>query len=114
MRYFLVLLVILGSGYTPAHSQVNRGLDPAGLQLTRAELQQMLERFEQTASEPAYSSALRQQAAEDAAMIRQRLQEGDLRAGDRVALIVERFPELTDTFNIGAGRAIVLPEIGEI
>lgn len=114
MRHFLVLLVLFGFGSTPALSQVNRGLDPAGLQLTRPELQQMLERFEQTASEHAYSASLRQQAAEDAAMIRQRLQEGDLRAGDRVALVVERFPELTDTFNIGAGRAIVLPEIGEI
>lgn len=101
------------AGSAPALAQ-DPGWDPAGLQLTRPELEQMLEQFEQTAQNPAYSEALRRQATEEAELIRQRLREGDLRAGDRVALIVEGFSELTDTFNIGVRRSIVLPEIGEV
>src|SRR5690606_30714004 len=58
--------------------------------------------------------ALRRQAEEEAELIRLRLREGDLRAGDRVALIVEGFAALSDTFNVGANRSLVLPEIGEV
>ena len=101
-------------GTSPLAAQAGPDWDPAGLQLTRPELEQMLARFEQTASEPAYSAALRQRAREEADMIRLRLTEGDLRTGDRVVLIVEGFEALTDTFNIMANRTIVLPEIGAV
>lgn len=98
----------------PLSAQVGPDWDPSGLQLTRTELEQLLTRFEQTAGETAYSAALRQQAREEAEMIRQRLTEGDLRTGDRVVLIVEGFEALTDTFNIMANRTILLPEIGAV
>lgn len=88
--------------------------DATGLQLTRAELQDLLRRFEETAQMEGYSADLRRQAAAEAAIVRQRLEEGDLRVGDRVALTVENHAALTDTFNVVAGREIVLPEIGPI
>jgi protein involved in polysaccharide export with SLBB domain len=110
MLYAAVFL----AGASSLSGQAGPGWDPAGLQLTRVELEQMLERFEMTSNEPAYSEALRRQAREEAEMIRQRLREGDLRAGDRIALIVEGFEALSDTFNIVANRSIILPEIGPV
>ena len=88
--------------------------DPTGLQLTRAELQEMLARFEETAESSTYSGALREQAAREAALIRARLEEGDMRIGDRILLVVEGHEQLSDTFNVVAGRLVVLPEIGRI
>ena len=115
MRQTLILCAAaLLIGHSSLSGQAGPGRDAAGLQLTRVELKQMLERFDATANEAAYSEALRRQAREEANRIRQRLHDGDLRAGDRVVLIVEGFAELSDTFNIVADRSIILPEIGQV
>jgi hypothetical protein len=90
------------------------GWDATGLQLTRAELQNLLATFEETSRSTAYSNALREQAEREADLIRSRLAEGDMRIGDRVLLIVEGQPALTDTFSVVAGRMVVLPEVGQV
>lgn len=95
----------------PAAAQV-RGWDGTGLHVTRAELEQLLARYEATASSA--SGSLREQARQEVISIRQRLEEGDLRVGDRVLLVVEGHPQLTDTFNVVAGRKLVLPDMGDI
>ncbi|HEX2165648.1 MAG TPA: polysaccharide biosynthesis/export family protein [Longimicrobiales bacterium] len=110
----LLLVVILALMPTGTHAQSGGSWDTTGLQLTRAELEELLTRYEETASSSSYSEALREQARAEAALIRSRLEEGDLRVGDRVLLIVERHTELTDTFNVVAGRRLVLPQIGEV
>lgn len=98
---------------SPLHAQ-QPGWDPTGVQLTRAELTELLERYEATAASSAYSDALREQARDEATLIRLRLEEGDLRVGDRIELVVEGQPELTEEFSVVAGRSIVLPAIGEV
>lgn len=115
MRHTLMVCaaaLVIGHGQLGA--QAVPALDPAGLQLTRAELEQMLVLYEQSATQATYGEDARRQLREESALIRQRLQDGDLRAGDRIVLRVEGFAELTDTFNVGAARSIVLPEIGEV
>jgi protein involved in polysaccharide export with SLBB domain len=115
-RVILAALVaaVLPACALPALAQTGPGWDPTGLQLTRADLEDLLARFEQTATSSAYSSTLRAQARAEAALIRQRLEEGDIRVGDRILLVVEGHEQLTDTFTVVAGRAIVLPDIGEV
>jgi polysaccharide export outer membrane protein len=111
----LLLCTVAGSAAPGLHAQSSgQPPDPAGLQLTRAELEELLGRYEQTAASNAYSGQLRERARTEAVLIRSRLEEGDLRVGDRIALVVERHAELADTFNVVAGRMIVLPEIGSI
>ncbi|HSK18951.1 MAG TPA: SLBB domain-containing protein [Longimicrobiales bacterium] len=83
--------------------------DPTGLQLTRPELEALLTEYETMATSSSYSGKLRQRAEAEAALIRQRLSEGDLRVGDRIELIVEGHANLTNTFNVVAGRIVVLP-----
>jgi protein involved in polysaccharide export with SLBB domain len=113
-RSVFFLIVLLLSGTNPSAAQDTAGWDPTGLQLTRAELQEILARFEETAESSTYSGALREQAAREAALIRARLEEGDMRIGDRILLVVEGHEQLSDTFNVVAGRLVVLPEIGRI
>lgn len=96
-------------------AQTRETWNTTGLQLTRAELEELLQRYEETAAESgSYSRALREQARAEAELIRSRLAEGDLRIGDRVLLAVEGQPQLSDTFSVVAGRRLVLPEIGEV
>jgi protein involved in polysaccharide export with SLBB domain len=96
------------------HSTVaaqSRAWDPSGLQLTRAELQQLLQRYEETVQSQAYTETLRKNAAAEIDLIRQRLAEGDLRVGDRIMLDVQGHPALSaDTFTVVSGRKIVLPQ----
>ncbi|HEX6694713.1 MAG TPA: polysaccharide biosynthesis/export family protein [Longimicrobiales bacterium] len=95
-------------------AQSGSGWDPAGLQMTRSELQELLDRYEVTARSDAYSAPVKAQARAEAELIRQRLEEGDIRAGDRIMMTVEGQVELSDTFAVMGNRSIVLPRIGEI
>lgn len=96
----------------PASAQ--QGWDPTGVQLTRAELESLLRRYEETAGSSAYSGEVRAQARDEAELIRVRLAEGDLRVGDRIQLTVEGHADLTGEFAVVAGRVLVLPAIGEV
>lgn len=108
------LSMVVLSG-TPAWAQTGRlSTDPTGLQLSRAELESLLSQYEQTAASGAYSGQLRERARTEAELIRSRLEDGDLRIGDRISLVVEGQTQLSDTFNVVAGQVIVLPEIGSI
>jgi protein involved in polysaccharide export with SLBB domain len=101
MRAFIIVAAALASLSTPSAGQVP-GWDGTGLHVTRAELEATLARQEAVG------------ARNEAAAIRQRLDEGDLRVGDRVLLYVEGQPQLSDTFNVVAGRKLILPDIGEV
>lgn len=47
--------------------------------------------------------------SELAVRIKSRLTDGDFRRGDRIALMVQGEPTLTDTFTVGAGSDLMLP-----
>jgi protein involved in polysaccharide export with SLBB domain len=115
MMQLRILLVLAGLilGSSPASAQSGTMWDPTGLQLTRTELQSLQAEYEAMAASPAYSGKLRDRARAEAALIAQRLEEGDLRVGDRVELIVEGQTSLTNTFNVVAGRFIVLPDLAQ-
>jgi protein involved in polysaccharide export with SLBB domain len=87
----------------PLQAQTTDVPDPRGANLTRAELQDLLARYEANGG-----------ASREADLIRQRLAEGDLRVGDRVEMRVERQETLTGLFPVLDGRVILLPELGEI
>lgn len=55
-------------------------------------------------------TALRSAGASEAAVrIKSRLTEGDFRRGDRLVLMVQGEPALTDTFVVGTGAELMLP-----
>lgn len=50
----------------------------------------------------------------EVALIRTRLDGGDFQAGDRILVRVEGEPALSDTFTVGPGPELVLPQIGAV
>ena len=81
---------------------------------TRVELEEQLAQLEGMAASTACSDLLRQQAEEEAALLAERLEQGDFRVGDRVVLTVPGEGLVADTLQVVAGPAIVFPDIGVI
>lgn len=88
--------------------------DPTQTRATRPALESLLRRYEQAAASSAYSDSLRALAGEQAALLRERLEQGDFPAGSRVAIWVEEQAAMTDTFGVAADRAIQVPGVGTI
>lgn len=85
--------VLLTSGSLAAQDQDPRKTADRAL-ATREELQ----------------AALKDAGSSDVAVrIKSRLDEGDFRRGDRIALMVQAESTLTDTFTVGAGPELILP-----
>lgn len=89
-------------------------LAPAPIEGTREDLEQALTHFEAMARVRESSDELRDQARDEAALVRRRLEEGDFQPGDRISLLVEGEAELSDTFAVRTGRVLMLPGIGEM
>jgi len=81
---------------------------------TRAELQASLAQLEQYIASSGYSGRLRADKRREAAMIRARLEDGDLQVGDQIDLSVVGETTLTAIFPVTAGRVLSLPGIPEI
>lgn len=96
------------------HAQNPSAWDPVRTQADRPALQQLLVKLEQTANSNAYSSALRARASREAALLRNRLVEGDFQVGDRLNIKVEGQTELTSTFTVAPGPSLLLPGIREL
>jgi len=109
----LLLLVGLSTAY-PAAAQLPVEYRPGGSVMDRAELEVLLEQYEDAALSPAYSETIRSGARAAAQRIRQRLEEGDFQVGDRVVLDVEGETALPDTVPVEPGPRIDLPLFGSI
>jgi hypothetical protein len=88
--------------------------DPARLQVTRAELEDLMTRYEAVAASSAYSGGVRTDARNKAARIRSRLEHGDFGVGDRIWLRVQGQIEIPDTLVVEPGPAVTLPNMGRI
>jgi len=105
----LVLTVVEG-----VSAQIPIEYAPGSTELTRADLESLLEQYQEAIASPAYSGAVKDAARVNADRIRQRLQEGDLKVGDRVAITVQGEPNIPDTVAVEAGPQITLPLFGAI
>lgn len=115
-RLFIALCVVaaLTSQDGAAVAQTGATWDSGRPQMTRQELQLLLGRLEQTANSGAFPDETRRKAREEAAMVRNRLEYGDIRVGDQVALVVEGEDSLSQTFTVRAGETLALPGLGEV
>ncbi|HEX8832260.1 MAG TPA: SLBB domain-containing protein [Longimicrobium sp.] len=105
-----LLLILALAAPVAAQAQPN----PGRPQVTRAELLAVQAQLEAVAASPDSSEAVRTQSRDHAVAIQARLRNGDLRVGDRVAVIIEGMPALSDTFNVVPGPGINLPTMGTV
>lgn len=116
-RMALLLLCLgplLGSAPLAAQDHAWREQTPHGLQMTRSDLEALVDRYEISAASTGYSSELRQRARAEADLVRRRLAEGDFQVGDRIVLFVQGEQRWSDTLMVEPGRAVSLQEIGAI
>lgn len=96
----------------------NRGTlgaqDTRRAQATRLELEASLTELQKYAASSGYSSRLRDEKAREAAMIRARLDGGDLQVGDKIELSVVGQLAFSDTFVVASGRVLSLPGLPDI
>lgn len=116
MRTILLsmLLAVLPTAPAPLSAQVPLDTDPGRSERTRSDLEALLDYYQEVLRSPAYSSSVKESVRADAERVRARLEQGDFRLGDRVAIYVEGEPELPDTVSVQAGPVIALPLFGDI
>lgn len=83
-------------------------------QATRAELEATVAEVEKVIASPGYSARLRESRRLEAALIRERLSEGDLQVGDLIDLQVLGETQFSGKFIIGAGQMLSLPGMPDI
>ncbi len=83
-----------------------------GLQASRQDLTTLLAELEQAAR--AGNREERQVAEARAARVRQRLDQGDFRAGDQINLEVRGEPNLSGDYVVEPGPSLVLPDVGDV
>jgi hypothetical protein len=118
------LMAILLVGFTlptGAHAQTQQAQaqtpaewDAAREEMSRAELEVLLQRLETEAQSTAYSQRLREQARRSADLVRARLTDGDFQVGDRIVLTVQQQPEMSDTLTVRSGRVVTIPVVGDL
>lgn len=114
LRGALLLLAVLPGVPAGARAQEDGDLVPGRSVMTRADLTALLERYEEALGSPAYSERLKAEARTNVDRVRDRLENGDFRVGDRVVLEIRGEPDLPDTVMVESGPRIVLPLFGEI
>jgi len=104
-------VAVLASAAVPARAE---GQDLRRAIASRQELQASLVELEQYIASSGYSGRLRDEKRREAAMIRARLDDGDLQVGDQIDLAVSGETTLTAIFPVVAGRILALPGLPEI
>jgi polysaccharide biosynthesis/export protein len=107
----LAAMVAMASSATAQYGSAG---NPAALHATRAELEQLLVDFETRNAPGATGSEEQIRSRAEAALIRNRLQDGDFQTGDQIVLRVELHPDLSDTYTVEPTRSIALPAIGSV
>jgi len=85
-----------------------------GAGATRGDLAGYLVECERLASASTVSVEAREAYRRSAAAVRQRLSDGDFRAGDQIVLSVQGFDSLTKTFVVRDGELLSLPGLPDI
>jgi protein involved in polysaccharide export with SLBB domain len=110
----LLLGLVCTAAPATAQSVPAPAWDYGGLEMSREDLQGLLSQFEAVIQSTAYSERLREFAETSAAQIRERLELGDFRSGDRIALAIAGEQLRSDTLVVGSDREITLGGMGSI
>jgi protein involved in polysaccharide export with SLBB domain len=88
--------------------------DAGRLQLTRSELELLLQKFEATGSSASHSNEFKLRARHEADLVRQRLRDGDFQVGDQIEVTIEGEANMPLTLTVAPSRILVIPSFGEL
>lgn len=108
------LLIGILLAATTAEAQNAPTWNASSTRMTRAELQELLANFETASTSSAYGAQVSESAEREARLIRERLELGDFRVGDRIRLSVAGEPGVPEEVTVEPGPAITLPVFGSI
>ena len=115
MRYRNYLLVVMLAGAAcSSNPPVLPVGQPGSTVRTRAELEQQLRELESSLASGGLSAEERQRVSVDAATVRERLEYGDFRLGDRILFSVQGEADLPDTLIVAPGLIVEIPPLGEV
>ena len=83
-------------------------------QATREQIQASLAEAEKIIASSGYSGRIKEAKRKEIALLRSRIEEGDLQPGDQVILVVQGESTLTGNFTVGPARTLALPGIPDI
>jgi protein involved in polysaccharide export with SLBB domain len=109
----LTLSVLLGIAATMPRLEAQSNADRSARN-TRTEIQSRIAEAEKIVSSPGYSGRLKQIKRQELALLRKRLEDGDLQPGDQVSLAVEGESSLNGMFAVNSARAITFPGLADI
>jgi len=107
----LLVLAFVFPGLARAQADASDGRRAVA---TREELQAALAEAERIANSDGFSGAYREQKQKEAALIRERLTEGDFQVGDQIQLTVVNEPDATGLQTVGAGRILSVKGLPDI
>ena len=81
---------------------------------TRAQLESLAVSSARLAADPTVDATTREASARAATQYRERLQSGDFRVGDRLALRLATPGAAAETLTVASGRSVTLPEVGDV
>jgi hypothetical protein len=115
MRYRNYLLVVMLAGAAcSSNPPVLPVVQPGSTVRTRAELDQQLRELESSLASGGLSAEERQRVSVEAATIRERLEYGDFRLGDRILFSVQGEANMPDTLIVAPGLIVEIPPLGEV
>jgi len=122
VRLAVVLLALWYPGVVLAQStggappvNTNGAWDANRLVMTRAELEELLARFEDAQRSRDYSPAFKARASAEASLVRARLAEGDFQVGDQITLRIEgEFNGQPQVLTVSPARTVAVPGMGEL
>lgn len=112
MRTFPVLICLLSATLAPR--LVAQVAENRSAQASRAQIVEALASAQQILASPGYSGRIKDAKRQEIALLKSRLEDGDLQPGDQVSLQVQGETTLTGAFVVSPARAITLPGLGDL
>ena len=118
-----VLVLLAGLAAVPAASAqvgerdsslVTTLLSAQRAAVTRAELEASLVEIDKILASSGYSSSIKETKRAEAALIRYRLSEGDIRPGDVIRITIPNDKEVTNPYLVTDARTIIIPGLATI
>jgi protein involved in polysaccharide export with SLBB domain len=109
----LIAAACLGIAFAPG-SVSGQSQESRLSQATREQIQVSLAEAEKIIASSGYSGRIKDAKRKEIALLRSRIEDGDLQPGDQVILVVMGESTLTGNFTVGPARTLALPGIPDI